>query len=162
MSTCPQASSLEPNLANVGTHMGGHWYIPNMDSESAKARCLAKGNLEKNLIKVIQSTTRTRRSVLASVCLFTCTLFPPNKCFTCFTSFGFSVEIHFLEMNPNGQDSALGLTSISGQKPKSCFKSLQVEATQAQTCLHKNLCLSLFRWKQQQQQKQKKNKTRRP
>ena len=121
--------------------MGGHWYIPNMDSESAKERCLPKGTPEENLIKVIQSTTRTRRSVLVSVCLFTCTLLPPNKCFT---SFGFSVEIHFLEMNPNGQDSALGLTSISGQKPKSCFKSLQVEATQVQTYLHKNLCLSLF------------------
>ena len=112
-----------------------------MDSESAKERCLAKGNPEENLIKVIQSTTRTRRSVLVSVCLFTCTLLPPNKCFN---SFGFSVEIHFLEMNPNGQDSALGLTSISGQKPKSCFKSLKVEATQDQTYLHKNLCLSLF------------------
>ena len=74
-------------------------------------------------------------------------LFPPNKCFTCFC---FSVEIHFLEMNPNGQDSALGQTSISAQKPKSYFKSLQVEVTQAQICLHKNLCLCS--WKKQQQQ----------
>ena len=74
-------------------------------------------------------------------------LFPPNKCFTCFISFGFCGNLFFWKwiLMARIQHSAW-LQSLA-RNQSSVSKSLQVEATQAQTCLHKNLCLSLFRWK---------------
>lgn len=130
MSTCPQASSLEAILARKCGHTRGRTLIyTKYGLRISQSKTFGQRKPRRKSHKSDSTTTRTRRSGLAGVCLCTRTLFPPNKCFTCFTSFGFSVEIHFLEMNPNGQDSALGLTSISGQKPKSCFKSLHVEAT---------------------------------
>ena len=150
MSTCPQASSLETILAKKCGYTHGRTLIyTKYGLRISQSKMLGQRKPRRKSHKMIR-TTRTWCSGLDSVCLRTCTLFPPNKCFTCFTSFCFSVEIHFLEMNRNGQDSALGQTSISAQKRKSYFKSLQVEVTQAQICLDKNLCLCS--WKRQQQQ----------
>ena len=78
----------------------------------------------------------------AYVCLFTSTLFHPDKHFTCFTAFCFFVGIHVYKADGPGALSLAtslvariqcsycrGLTSISDREPKSCFKLLQAEVT---------------------------------
>ena len=78
--------------------MGGPWDRPNSGSEPGKARWLAKGNPEE-MPRISDSNYHEGMAISLSppVCLSTCTLFPPNKCFTWFTTFHFFVEIHFLQ-----------------------------------------------------------------
>ena len=89
----------------------------------------------------------------ACVSLYTyCTLFPPNKHFTCFTTFCLCGSSFLQSQRARALSLAtglvariqcshcLGLTPISGRELKPCFKPLQAEATwdQAQrpeTCL---------------------------
>ena len=84
-------------------------------------------------------------SLSPPMCLPTRTLFPPNKHFTCFTTFHLYVEIHFFKADgpgpchwplvPGGLVARIqhshrnGLTSVSGWELKSCFKLLRAEAT---------------------------------
>ena len=97
---------------------------------------------------MIQTTTRARLSLSPPMCLSTRTLFPPNKHFTHFTTFHLYVEIHFYTADGPGpchwslvpcglvakiqHSHCNGLTSVSGQEPKSCFKPLQTKATRDQ------------------------------
>ena len=111
--------------------MGGPWDKPNMDSESGKARWSARGNPEE--IPHMSDSSYHEGATLSlspPVCLSTHTLFPPNKHFTCFTTFCLFVGIHFykadrpgalsLATGPRGLVARIqlshwrGLTSISG------------------------------------------------
>ena len=94
-------------------------------------------------IKVIWTATRVWLSLSPPLCLCTCTLFPPNKHLTCFTTFCLYVEIHFCTAEgpgpchrplvPSGLVARIqcshcpGLTSVSGLELKSIFKPLQAK-----------------------------------
>ena len=76
--------------------------------------------------------------------------FPPNKHFTCFTTFHLYAKIHFYTSVGHGlvtghwslvtgglvvriqHSHCHGLTSISGREPKPCFKLLQAKAIREQ------------------------------
>ena len=116
----------------------------------AKQDDWSKETQKKCPIKVIQTTTRARLSLWSRPCVYPHVLycFPPNKYFTCFTSFRLYVEIHVYTADgpgpchwplvPGGLVAGIQRshcrcpTSISGWEPKSCFKPLQAEATQDQ------------------------------
>ena len=80
------------------------------------------------------------------MCLSTCTLLPPNKHFTSFTTFCLCVEIHFYTSDgpgpyhwslvPGGLVARIQPSVISGQEPKSCSKPLQAEGTRDQPLSH--------------------------
>ena len=88
----------------------------------------------------------TTFSLSPPMCLSTCTLLPPNKHFTCFTTFCLCVEIHFYtadgpgpyhwSMVPGGLVTRIQPSVISGQEPKSCSKPLQAEGTRDQPLSH--------------------------
>ena len=75
------------------------------------------------------------------VCLSTCTLFPPNKHFTCFTTCRLCGNSFLQSRRARALSLVTGLvariqcshccslTSISGRELKSCFKPLQAKAT---------------------------------
>ena len=92
-------------------------------------------------IKVIWTATRVWLSLSPPLCLCTCTLFPPNKHLTCFTTFCLYVEIHFYAVDGPGpcqwsriqSSHCHGLTSICGWKPQPCFKPLLPEAIRDQS-----------------------------
>ena len=70
--------------------MGGSWDTPNTKSEPAKSKWLDKGNLEEMpQISDLNDWKGVTLSWSPSLFLSTCTLFffPPNKYFTCFTTF---------------------------------------------------------------------------
>ena len=65
--------------------MGGSWNITNTNSEPGKSRWLAKWNLEE-MPHISDLNYHNGLTLLVCLCLFTHTIFPPNKYFTCFTS----------------------------------------------------------------------------
>ena len=88
--------------------MRGPWGKPNTETGPGKARWLAKGNPEE--MPHIRDSNYHRNATLSlspPVCLSTRTPFPPNKHFTCFTTFHFFVEIHFLQSR-TGQGLVMG------------------------------------------------------
>ena len=118
----------------------------------AKQDDWSKESQEKCPIKVIQTTTRARLSLSepAYVSIHTyCTLFPPNKHFTRFTTLHLYVGIHFYTADspgpchwplvPGGLVARIQpphcrcRASVSGRELKSCFKLLQVKATRDQS-----------------------------
>ena len=80
---------------------GESWDKPNMDSESTKQDNWPKETQKKCSIKVIQTTARAPLSARVSTHTY-CTLFLPNKHFTCFTTFHLYVEIHFHTADTRG------------------------------------------------------------
>ena len=94
-------------------------------------------------VTVVQATARMRLALNLSVCLSHTRTLLLMKHLTCFASFCVYVEIHFYTVTgpchrplvPGGLVTRIqhshcrGLTSISGQKQKSCFKCLQAQVT---------------------------------
>ena len=113
-----------------------------------KSKWLAKGNGKKCSIKVIQTEGATQQvrespSESAHVSIHThCTLFPLNKYFTCFTTSSLCGKSFLQSRRARAlvADHCLvariwyfyhhDLASISGWKPKPCYKLLQAKATQ--------------------------------
>ena len=93
------------------------------------------------------------------VCLFTCTIFPPNKHFTCFTIFRLCGNSFLQRWRARALSLAsglvvriqrshcCGLTSISGREPKSCFKPLKAEATEIIKSSHKSIRGQIIQFK---------------
>ena len=134
------------------THVGGPWDIPNMDSEPGKARWLAKGNPEKMPRKRDSNLHEGKTLSLSRPPMPLSTRYSFSsirkvliKHFTSFTTFCLYVEIHFyIAAGPGPCHWALvpwglvariqrshcrGLTSISSEQPKPCFKLLQAKGT---------------------------------
>ena len=131
------------------THTGEDPEINQIRTQNqAKQDDWSKETRKKCPIKLIQTATRVQISLSepARVSIHTyCTHFPPNKHFSCFTTFCLYVEIHFFiadrpgpchwPLVPGGLVARIPrshcrcLTSISGGEPKSCFKPLQAEVT---------------------------------
>ena len=78
-------------------------------------------------MKVIQATMRVLLSLIPPVCLSICTLFPPNKHFTCFITCLLCGN-YFLQ-SWEARVLSLRTASISGREPKPLFKLLQAEVT---------------------------------
>ena len=139
-----------------GTHMGGPGYIPDADLEWGESKWLAKGNLEEmphksdsHLIRLFHfffffkwfKPPRGLDSLWAwlSIHMY-CNFLTHNKHFTCFT-----ILHHHGNSLQSQRARALSLTtglvvriwcshghtltSIPGQKLKSCFKPLQAKVT---------------------------------
>ena len=87
--------------------MGGFWNITNINSEPGKSRWLAKWNL-KEMPHINDLNYHNSLTLLVCLCLFTHTIFPPNKYFTCFTSFHIC-RSSFLQ---NQRAKALSLTTL--------------------------------------------------
>ena len=130
-------------------HRGGSWDVPNIDSETGKSKWLAKGDPEEMPhISDLNYHKGTTLSLSPPVCLSTCILFPPNKHFTCFTTFHLCGNSFLQSRRARTLSLATGLvariqhshchgpTSISGWEPKPCFKSLQAKATWDHLHLH--------------------------
>ena len=75
-------------------HTGGP--CDTLQTGSGKARQRPEETRKTCPVKVIQTTRRARLSLRAHPCVYPhVLLFPPNKHFTCFTTFCLCVEIHF-------------------------------------------------------------------
>ena len=102
-----------------------------------------KETQKKHPVYVIQTTMRMWFSPSPPLCLYTCTPFPPSKHLTCFTislygnSFLHSWWARALSLATVSGGLVVriqhcichGLTSISHQEPKPCFKLLQAKVT---------------------------------
>ena len=85
-----------PWLRDAHTHLGEHGDIPNTVLEPGKSKWLAKGKPKRNAPWKWFKLPQGHDSESAHVPIHTyCTLFPPNKHFTYFTTFCVDEEIHF-------------------------------------------------------------------
>ena len=125
-------------------HTGGP--CDTLQTGSGKARQRPEETRKTCPVKVIQTTRRARLSLRAHPCVYPhVSLFPPNKHFTCFTTFCLCVKIHFCTADgpgayhqplvPGGLVARIqcshccSQTSFSSWELKSCFKLLQAEVT---------------------------------